>query len=48
MLSQFKHNLIQIVSPPKQSTFGIHDIEGLKLLITGLRVKFNDLHEHRF
>ena len=46
-LSQFKHNLIQIIRPPKRSTFGIHDVEGLKLL-TRLRVKFSDLREHRF
>ena len=46
-LSQFKHNLIQIIRPPKQSTFSIHDVEGLKLL-TRLRVKFSDLREHRF
>ena len=46
-LSQFKHNLIQIIRPPKRSTFGIHDVEGLKLL-TWLRVKFSDLCEHRF
>ena len=32
-LSQYKHNLIQIIRPPKRSTFGIHDIEGFKLLI---------------
>ena len=46
-LSQFKHNLIQVIRPPKRSTFGIHDVEGLKLL-TRLRVKFSDLPEHRF
>ena len=45
-LSQFKHNLIQIIRPPKRSTFGIHDVEGLKFL-TRLRVKFSDLREHR-
>ena len=47
-LSQFKDNLIsQIVRPPKRSTFGIHDVEGLKLL-TRSRVKFSDLREQRF
>ena len=49
-LSQFKHNIIQITRPhgqPKRSTFGIHNVEGLKLL-TSLRVKFSDLREHRF
>ena len=46
-LSQFKHDHIQIIRPPKRSTFGIHDVEGLKLL-TRLRVKFSDLSEHRF
>ena len=46
-LSQFKHNLIQIIRPPNRSTFRTHDVEGLKLL-TRLRVKFSDLREHRF
>ena len=32
-LSQFKHNLIQIIRPPKRSTFGIHDVEGLNLQV---------------
>ena len=38
---------ITIIRLPKRSTFGIHDVEGLKLL-TCLRVKFSDLREHRF
>ena len=46
-LSQYKHNLIQIIRPPKRSTFGILDIETFKLL-THLRVNFNNLREHRF
>ena len=45
-LSQFKHNLIQIIKPPKRSTFRIRDVGGVKLL-TRLRVKFSDLGEHR-
>ena len=31
-LSQFKHNLIYIIRPPKRSAFGIHDVESLKLV----------------
>ena len=40
-------NLIQLITPPKQSTFGIHDPKSLKFL-TRLRVEFSDLHEHFF
>ena len=39
-------NLIQTVRPPKLSTFGIHNVEGLTLL-TRLIIKFSDLREHR-
>ena len=37
----------QLVSPPKNSLFNIHDIMGTKLL-TRLRVKFSDLRYHKF
>ena len=36
-----KRNLIQTIRPPKRSTFGIYDVEGLKL-ITHLSIKFSD------
>ena len=46
-VSQFKTKLINLVRPPKKSTFKIHDINGIKLL-TRLRVEFSDLRSHRF
>ena len=36
-----------LVKPTKKSFFGIHDIEGVRLL-TRLRVHFSDLREHKF
>ena len=38
---------MRLVRPTKKSTFGAHDIEGVRLL-TRLRVQFSDLREHRF
>ena len=46
-VSQFKTKLINLVRPPKKSTFKIHDINGIKLL-TRLRFEFSDLRSHRF
>ena len=46
-ISGFKLQLVRLVRPTKKSTFGAHDIEGVRLL-TLLRVQFSDLHEHRF
>ena len=46
-ISGFKLQLVRLVRPTKKSTFGAHDIEGVRLL-TRLRVQFSDLHEHRF
>ena len=43
----FKLQLVRLVRPTKKSTFGAHDIEGVRLL-TRLRVQFSDLREHRF
>ena len=43
----FKLQLVRLVRPTKKSTFGAHDIEGVRLL-TRLRVLFSDLREHRF
>ena len=47
-VSQFKTKLINLVRPPKKSTFKIHDINCIKLL-TRLRVGFSDLRfRHNF
>ena len=46
MISGFKLQLVRLVRPTKKSIFGVHDIEGVRLL-TCLRVQFNDLREHR-
>ena len=46
-ISEFKHKLTQLVIPPKNSIFYIHDIIGTKLL-TRLRVGFSDLRHHKF
>ena len=46
-VSVFKRELVRLVRPSKKSYFGIHDIEGIRLL-TGLRVHFSDLREHKF
>ena len=46
-ISGFKLQLVHLVRPMKKSTFGAHDIEGVRLL-TPLRVQFSDLREHRF
>ena len=45
-LSQFKNELIKCIRPPKRSTFKIDDISGIKL-ITGIRLGFSHLHEHK-
>ena len=39
--------LLHLVRPTKKSTFGAHDIEGVRLL-TRLRVQYSDFREHRF
>ena len=46
-ISVFKKELVHLVKPTKKSFFGIHDIEGVRLL-TRLRVQFSDLREHKF
>ena len=46
-ISVFKGELVRLVRPSKKSYFGIHDIEGIRLL-TRLRVHFSDLCEHKF
>ena len=46
-ISGFKQQLVRLVRPTKKSTFGAHDIEGVRLL-TRSRVQFSDLREHRF
>ena len=46
-ISEFKRKLIQLVRPPNNSIFNIHDIMGTKLL-TRLRVEFSDLRSHKF
>ena len=46
-ISVFKRELVRLVSQSKKSYFGIHDIEGIRL-ITWLRVHFSDLSEHKF
>ena len=46
-VSVFRRELVRLVRPSKESYFGIHDIEGIRLL-TGLRVHFSDLREHKF
>ena len=45
--SEFKRKLLKLIRPPKRSIFNIYDSEGIKLL-TQLRVKFSDLHYHRY
>ena len=45
-VSVFIRELMRLIRPPKRSLFGIHDIEGVRLL-TRLRVEFSDLREHR-
>ena len=46
-ISVFKRELVRLVRQTKKSFFGIHDIEGVRLL-TRLRVQFSDLREHKF
>ena len=46
-ISVFKRELVHLVRPSEKSYFGIHDIEGIRLL-TRLRVHFSDLREHKF
>ena len=46
-ISNLKRKLIQLVRPPKNSIFNIHDIMGTKLL-TRLRIEFSDLRYHKF
>ena len=46
-ISGFKSQLVRLVRPTKKSIFGVHDIEGVRLL-TRLRVQLSDLREHRF
>ena len=46
-VSSFERKLIEIIRPEKQSTFKASDSNGVKRL-TRLRVKYSDLHEHKF
>ena len=46
-LNQFKNALLIHIRPKKSSSFGINDIEGMKLL-TKMRVNFSDLRSDRF
>ena len=46
-VSGFKSQRVRLVRPMKKTIFGVHDIEGVRLL-TRLRVQFSDLREHRF
>ena len=46
-LAQFKKNLLLFIRPTKRLSFGIGDIEGMKM-ITKLRVEFSDLRSHRY
>ena len=46
-VSVLKRELTSLIRPPKRSLFGIHDIEGVRLL-TCLLVQFSDLLEHEF
>ena len=46
-ISVFERELARLVRPSKTSYFGIHDIEGIRLL-TRLRVQFSDLLKHKF
>ena len=46
-ISLFEKELVRLVRPTKKSFFGIHNIEGVRLL-TRLRVQFSDLREHKF
>ena len=46
-ISEFKRELVHLVRPSKKSYFGIHDIQGIRLLAR-IRVHFSDLREHKF
>ena len=46
-VSLFKKKLIELIRPNKHSIYKVVDLKGVQLL-TRLRVKFSDLHEHRF
>ena len=45
--SVFRKTLLDFIWPTANSTFGINDVSGLKLL-TCLRVGFSSLREHKF
>ena len=46
-VSSFKRKLAESIRPEKRLTFKVSDLNDIKLL-TRLRVKFSDLHEHKF
>ena len=46
-ISVLKLELLRLVRPSKKSYFGIHDIEGIRL-VTHLRVHFSDFREYKF
>ena len=46
-VSLFKKKLTKLIQPNKRSVYKVVDLKGLQLL-TRLRVKSNDLREHRF
>ena len=45
-ISVFKRELVHLVKSFKEFNFGIHGIEGIRLL-THLRVEFSDFREHK-
>ena len=45
-INTFKLNMLNFVSPRKNSVFAVRDINGLKIL-TSLRLKFIHLNEHK-
>ena len=45
--TEFKRNLISTIRPPKNSTYGVYDIVGIRRL-TKLRIEFSPLNAHRF
>ena len=46
-VSLFKKKIIGFIRPLHRSTYGVKDVEGIKLL-TKLRTEFSDLRSHRF
>ena len=46
-VSLFKKKIIGFIRPLHRPTYGVKDVEGIKLL-TKLRTEFSDLRSHRF